>query len=342
MKMYNRMLCGVFLLVVSVAVLRGYTPRGTGITDPACYFRGSGEYRMVGDPWCDLPYIYQERYFTEQKDRLIASGALPGVTGLRDFDCYVQYDENNYISVIRVQWSGARQEDGTIPYISLGIWPQEPTPEDLEGIFRIMQAWPESATETEVLGMTVYGLGEEDWQLKQLGVVLSDGSFCSIVGGNWVSVEQMLEVLDHLLQYGVRYSAFDIEKGDIYETVFGFLHEKFNPYIPDYEAIGMERKDLEDYYLAVNGEPRTTALSFGKQGYNIGWSIQFQPEDDLRNSDLGQLAALSKEILEENLQEEQPYYFGFWVEDAYIYVTLSRRNLVDRVWMLMESLEVSQ
>ena len=98
-------------------------------------------------------------------------------------------------------------------------------------------------------------------------------------------------------------------------------------------------RDFGEY--RVVGEPWTTALHFGKQGYTVGWAINFLPYESILKNDLGQLTLLSKKALEENIQDEQPYYFGFWVDDIYIYVTLSRRNLVDRVWMLMESLEVS-
>lgn len=337
LKKYKKLLSILGLLLVSFAVLRGYIPRGTGITDCTYYFRNSGEYWMTGGPWCDLPYIYEERYFTEHKDWLVASGVVPGVCGLKNFDCFAQYDEDEELSVVRMWWASEREEDGTQSYISLVIWPEEPAAEDLEGVFRILAQQPEAVTKTDVLGATVYGLGKPEWQLKSLGVVLPDGSLCSMVG-NWVSMEQMVQVLDHLLLHGINYSAFELEKGDVYETVSGTLPEKFQPYIPDHEAVGVEKKD-EDYYMAVNGEPRSTALAYGKQGYNIGWSIHFRPDDYLLKNDLGQLENLSGEILEENLQEEQPYYFGFWVEDVYIYVTLSRRNLVDRVWMLMESLE---
>lgn len=336
---YRKTLCAVALLFVSVALLRGYCPRGTGINDAAVYFRDSGEYWLTGGTWNDLPYIYEERYFTEHKDRLVASGAVPGVTGLSQFDCYVRYDENDDVSVLRIQWSEPIGEDGRQPSISLAIWSIPPEESDVEGIFRIMESYPEAVTTTEVLGSTVYGHGTQDSQIKSLGVLLRDGSLCSIVG-NWVSMEQMVQVLDHILLHGVSYSAFDIAKGDVYETVSGTLHKKFLPYIPDYEAVGMEKKG-EDYYLAVNEAPRTTALHFGKQGYTVGWSIHFLPDESIMKNDLGQLTLLSKETLEETIQEEQPYYFGFWVEDVYIYVTLSRKNLLDRVWMLMESLEVS-
>ena len=332
----KRILVGVGMLLLSLCLLRGYMPRGTGITDHTYYFRDSGEYCLLGDPWDDLPVLCEERYFTDQEQRLVASGAIPGMDGLDDFYAYARYDGNEGLSVLRIQWSDPVNEDGTMPYIALTIWPEEPEESDLEGVFRIMQAQPEAVTKTEVLGMTVYGLGKPEWQLKHLGVVLPDGSMCSMVG-NWVSMEEMTVVLDHFLLHGVTYSAFAIDKGDVYETISGTLHEDFLPYIPDYEAADMRRLD-EDYYLAVNGTPRQTALSFGKQGFGVGWVIAFLPDDSLRKNDLGQKDDLTRETLEAALQEEAPYYFGFWVEDAYIYVTLSRRNLLDRVWMLIESL----
>lgn len=335
---YNRLMYVVLLLFVSLTVLCHYMPRGTGITDSAYYFRDSREYRMEGEPWNDLPYKYKERYFTEQKDRLVAFGAIPGVTGLNEFDCYVQYDENDDISVIRIVWSADINEDGKRPSISLGIWRKEP--EHKEGIHRILQTQPEVVTQTEVLDVTVYGLGKPEWQQMYLGAVLPDGSICSVIG-HLVSMEQMTEVLAHYLLCGVKYSVFGIDKGDVYETISGMLPDEFIPYIPDYAEAGMEKKG-EDYYLTVNGEPGQTSLNFGKQGYNIGWTIYLCPEEGILKNDLGQLEGLTKETLEESLRPEPPYYFGFWVEDTYVYVTLSRRNLVDRVWELMESMEVSQ
>jgi hypothetical protein len=321
---------GLMLTALSFAFLFGLVPvleqAGTSVPVDEL-FRDWSESSSTCNYICYMETPYADsRGFAEQQEALEAAGAIPVLESYENFQASTAYNQDGSIYEISLAWY--TQDIGVHESMEVTIIPQEPEDKSRwDGLYTVDK---EQATATKIGAVTVYGDKYEDGLYPSWVLVftLPDGTYCQICVVGEEAYQDLGAVLEFLLDQGVDWDAFALEKGDLYETIPFAEVEEFQKYAPDIS--GLPLYETQALAMTRNGVPISAELQYSyeeAQNSVIFWCIETDLSDWKTEAALGNLEEQTEDAVRAALVADRTV--GFYDGDIYLYVDLGNEVPVE-------------